>query len=355
MKSTIHYSILLALASSGIAFGAGATATTPPVGYITSSIAGSIEGIASESYISATLVQPTVYAGVSNATPSGGKTITFAATNVPDNFDGTYVLEITAGTSEGWWSTVVSSTSSSIIVLDDFPGGLPAAVSVSVRKHNTLLSYLGTNAPGIITFDGVKTVFDEVQVLNLVEQVGPPVVPAGAAVGFVYVSGADWGDPENYPNGVWMRQSTSEVANNYVIEPGYAVLVKRRDAAPLTFVSSGTVKTTKTQVDIYPSWNWIGTQIANGSTLNGMQFNSQLVQFDGISPTYDDLQIVRANQKADSYAAIDLGGGATTMWPLAGESDAGAEPVPEGTGMLINRRGTSGPSTITIPGTVVAP
>lgn len=340
MKLT--YSLILAAASCGVAFGA-ATAYTTPVGYITSSIAGAGANPSADSYISASLVEATVYAGATNAAPSA-KTITFDGTSVPATLNGTYVLEITSGAQEGWWSTVTSSTTSSITVNDNFPSGLATGLTISVRKHSTLKTYLGANAPGLLPFNGVDA-NDEVQILK---------AAVAEAVPFGFITAADTGDPVTYPNGAWYNLGTSTIDDDYVIEPGSAIKIKRVGATALTFVSSGTVKTTKTQVDLFANYNWVGTQIANGSTLDGMQFNSQLVQFDGVSTTYDELSYVKPNQDVVPFAAIDNGAGGTTMYNLGLSVEAGTEPFPEGTGVILNRIG-SAPSVITIPGTVVAP
>lgn len=338
MKPFIPYSLLAAAALCGVAF--GQSATTTPVGYITINIAGSGTADSADTYISPTLIQPTEFAGISNVSPSGGDLISFASTSVPTGLDQTYVLEITSGAFEGWWSTVLSSTASSIQVNDSFPSGLPAGVTVSVRKHNTLGSFLGANAPGLITFDGVND-NDEVQVLDPVDQVVKT---------FAYVSAEDLGAPE----GAWFDLTQSEVANDFVIEPGSAVKVKRVGDANLSFVMSGEVKTTKTQVDLFTSFNWVGTLLATGQTLDGMTLNSQLIQFDGVSANYDELQILRSTQIVEPFAAIDDGSGGATMFNLATSEVAGDEPFPEGTGVVILRTGNPA-STITIPGTVVAP
>jgi len=120
----------------------------------------------------------------------------------------------------------------------------------------------------------------------------------------------------------------------------------------LSFVSNGTVKVTNTQVDIFPDFNWVGTPIAAGNTLNGMLFQNQLNQFDGVNPNYDELQFVRANQTVEPFAAVDDGG--LTMFDLTNSIPAGTEPFNEGTGVIIKRTGNPA-SVITLPKTTVAP
>lgn len=333
------YALILAAAASGHALGA-ATAYTTPVGYITSSIAGAGSKPSADSYISASLVEATAFAGVTNAAPSA-KTITFAGASVPTTLDGTYVLEITSGASEGWWSTVTSSTSSTIVVNDNFPIGLASGLTISVRKHSTLKTYLGANVPGLIPFDGTSA-NDEVQILNPITQ---------SVTAFAYVPASISGAAQDG----WFDLGASTNADGYVIEPGSSIKIKRVGATALTFVSSGTVKTTKTQVDLFTKYNWIGTPMAAGNTLNGMLFNTQLIPFNGANPNYDELQFVNANQTVTAYAALDVSLGlGQTMGDLGTSADAGSIVFPQGYGAILKRIG-SAPSIITIPGTVVAP
>ncbi len=331
-----YTSILAILLACGSAH--ATTATTTPVGYVTTTIAGAGSNPSADSYVSCSLVQPTVFAGQSASAAS--HTVTFSGTSVPTTLDSTYVLEITSGTHAGWWSTVTSSTSSTIVVNDVVPDTSP--VTITVRLHNTVASYLGANAPGLITFDGVSA-NDSVQILD-------PSTQASVAIAYVpaSVSGA--------AQDGWFDLASSSPADNYIIEPGAAVKINRVGSGSLSFTSSGTVKTTPTQVDIYPTYNWIGTQLATGGTLNGMGFNTQLVLFDGVNPNYDELDFLAPDQSGTPYAALDpsLGLGAT-MGNLGDSSDAGAVVFPQSFGAVLNRIGTTSTTVITIPGTVVAP
>jgi hypothetical protein len=338
MKPIIPFALLGAL----LAVGAADAAVTDPVGYITVSIVG-----AGETYISPTLVEPDVFSAASSVTPSGGSVITFTPTSgVPAGLDNSYVLEIK---SSGWWATVVSSDAAlgTITVNSPFPASLPASTQVAVRKHSTLATFMGNNAPGLTTFNGVDP-SDEVQILDA------SAVPQSVTT-FGYVSGPDLADPL-YPNGAWFNLAASAVDNNFVIEPGTAIRIKRVGATTLSFVVDGEVKTTPTQVDLFSNFNWVGTGIAALGTLNSNAFNSQLIQFDGVNPNYDELQILRPNQNGSPFAAI-LDGvtpTSTTMFDLANSVDAGTEPFKEGTGVIINRIGNPA-SVITLPGSTVAP
>jgi hypothetical protein len=332
--------LALALLAPGALF-AQTTAKTTPVGYITHEIASgeSFAPGGAATLISPTLIRPTEFAGVSTVSPSGGAVITFTA-GVPADLNDTYVLEISSGVKEGWWSTVASSTATTITVDDAFPSSLPAGTQVTVRKHNTLESFLGFNNPGLVTFNGVDS-SDEVQILNPVTQQSTP---------YAFVTADDLGDPA-YPNGAWLNVSSSEPANNTVILPGTCVLVKRIGNSALSFVSTGAVKTTKTEVDIYPDFNFLGTAQAANGTFGTSGLASQLNLWDGVGTDYDELQNVLATQSSIPYAAIDDGG--PVMYNISSSDYATTEPIKEGTGMFLKRTGNAA-STIVLQGSVVA-
>jgi hypothetical protein len=333
---TYAYSLLIAAAACG--FAAAETAYTTPVGYITTTINGNTSsGTAGAStFVAGTLVQPAVFAGESVGAPAG-TVLTFTA-GVPDTLDGSYMLEITAGADEGWWSTVVSSTATSITVADSIPGA--GAVKVSIRKFNTVSSVFGNNAPGLAPFDGVSPSFDNIQILD-------PITQASKTI--VYVTGVA-------PDG-WYDFVSSSPAENEIIYPGTAARVVRMGTTPLSLVSSGEVKTTKTQVDVYPNENWLGQSLAAGSTLGAMNFKDQIIKFDGVAAN-DFIELTRpdpgSGQPADLFVALIPAFG-DVMANFVTTADATNEPIPEGTGYNLKRDGAGSPSVITIPAQVVAP
>lgn len=332
------YALLAVAAACGVA-SAQTSATTTPVGYITHTI-NNAAGAESLTLIGPSLIQPTEFAGAAAASPSG-KTITFAG-GVPTTLGSSYVLEISNGNQEGWWSTVTSSTANSITVNDDFPAGLAADVKISVRKHNTLRTFLGSNAAGLTPFDGVSQA-DEVQIISA-SQPGQPLTS------YSFVPASVSGEAQDS----WYDLGSSTNADNVVIEPGTSVLVKQFGSSNKTFTSVGEVKISKTQFDVFPGLNFIANPVAVGATLNGLGFNSQLNTFDGANTDADEVQVIGASGGLTAYAALDASLGlGSTMYNLGDSSDAGAVVVPEGTGALIKRAATKPATTITLPGTVV--
>ena len=338
MKTKITYSLLAAAAACNVA-NAQTTAYTTPVGYITHTI-NSAGGAEALTLIGPALIQPSVFSGASTVTPSGGSVATFSA-GVPTNLDATYVLEITSGANEGWWSTVTSSTATTITTNDAFPGGLASGTTVSVRKHNTVQSFLGENTPGIIPSDGVEG--DEVQLLNPDQTLTP------LAYFTAEVSG---GDPD------WYNLATSAIANDTIIYPGTGVFIKTKSASNLTFVSTGEVKTTDTQVDLYPGLNVIAQTAAAGASLNSSGINTGLIPLNeaGDNLDYDELQFLNADQTLTPHVAADPALLATqdfTMVNLATSEESGSVTYTQGTGAFVKRDASKAASSIVLKGTVV--
>jgi len=334
---TIQYSLMLAAAACGFA-NAQTTAYTTPVGYITHTV-NSLNGQTALTILGPALVQPKVFAGVTTGTPSASKVANFTA-SVPTGLDGSYVLEITSGTNQGWWSTVVSSTAGSITVNDNFPAGISSAgVSVSVRKHNTVQSFFGENTAGLIPSDGATG--DEIQILNPDQSLTP----------ISYFPASVSGDGDD-----WYNLSTSELANNQIIEPGSAVIVKTNRATSLSFVSTGEVKTTKTQVDVFPGLTLLAQPQAAGGSYNGLGLQSALIPVNANADNtdYDEFQILNADQSLTPNAAADPAlFGTATMYNLATSEDSGAVVISGGAGAIIKRNSTKSASVITVNGTTV--
>jgi len=331
MKTSFTYSLLAAVAACSLA--QAQTAYTTPVGYITHNVS-SLGGDSALTILGPTLVQPSVFTGVPSSAPSGA-TANFTG-SVPANLDGTYVLEITSGANEGWWSTVVSSTATSITVADAFPANLQGA-GISVRKHNTLQTFLGENNPGLITSDGVTG--DEVQILN----------PDQSLTVYAYLTADVTGDGDD-----WYDLATGNIANDTIIYPGSAIIIKSSSPSPLSFVSVGQVKVTKTQVDLVPGLTLIAQCQAAGGSYNSMDLQNQLIPLnaDASNSDFDEFQILNPDQSLSAHSAADAAiFGSVTMVDLAAGADSGLYELAEGVGAIIKRNESQPASTITLSGT----
>lgn len=336
MKTT--YFSILAAAACGMAY--GQTAYTTPVGYITHTI-NTVGGANALTLIGPAFVQPSVFSSASSASSTGLKVVSFAG-GVPTNLNATYILEITSGVNEGWWSTVTSSTATTITTNDAFPANSGAATKVSVRKHNTVQSFLGENTPGLIPSDGVTG--DEIQLLNPDQSLTPiAYFPAEITGG-----DADWYDI-----------GTSTIANDTVIYPGTGIIVKTTRNSNLTFVSTGVVKITDTQVDIYPGLNVIAQTAAAGASLNATGLNTGLIPLNaaGDNLNADELQFFNADQSLTPHSAavpalLETQG--FTMVNIGTSEESGSQSLASGAGALVKRNVSETESTIIMKGSVVA-
>jgi uncharacterized protein (TIGR02597 family) len=333
MKTKITYSLLAAAAACSLAN--AETAYTTPVGYITHTI-NSVGGGEALTIIGPSLIQPSVFSGASTASPSGS-TVTFSG-GVPTGLDSTYVLEITSGAKEGWWSTVASSTATTVTTNDAFPGGLGSGTTVSVRKHNTLQTFFGENNPGLIAFDGGSG--DEIQIFNSDQSL----------TAFSYVPS----DVSGEATSDWYNLSTAQIANDQIIEPGAAVIIKTNSASQLSFISTGEVKLTNTEVDVFPGLTLIAQPLAVGGSFNSMDLQNQLIPLNAEASNvdFDEFQIFNADQSLTAYAAADPAiFGSATMVNLSSAEDAGAVSLAEGVGAIVKRNPSISASTIILPGT----
>jgi hypothetical protein len=269
-------------------------------------------------------VNPTTYAGAAVSSPSGGSVITFSG-GVPTDLDPTSMLEISNGDQEGWWSAIVSSTATTVTVLDVFPAGLAANVQATVRKFSTIQDVFGNNTPGLAPFSNTLP-YDNIQVLDPVNQ---------SSVAIAYV------------NGQWEDLGSEAPAGSLIIYPGTAVKVIHRANTTLPVVVTGSVKPTKTQVDLFANDNWVGQPNPTGGTFGSMNLGTQIVPSTDIVSVF--LTDTGPGQVAQAFVRVG-----TSMEDAATEENADAQPIPEGGGYVLTRP-TSGSSTITIPAQPIAP
>jgi hypothetical protein len=288
------------------------------VGYITLEYSGnpSENDNGAETLVSGSLVNPTVYAAAASSAPSG-KTVNFSG-GVPTDLDGSYMLEITNGSQEGWWTTVDVSTATSITVTDDFPSGLAADVGIAVRKFTTVLDLLGENAPGLVAGD-------EVQLFDAFNQSGATIIWDGVQ---------------------WSDFVTEFSANDAIVYPGTALKIVRRSEDGGSFVLSGTVKTTKTQIDIFPGDNWIGQVNATGGTFGTMELATSIL-------TTDFVDWLAPDEGEGQSATTFISDGSDLIDFVTEFSGADFE-IKEGTGFFIRRDTEEDESTITIPAQVIS-
>jgi hypothetical protein len=208
-----------------------------------------------------------------------------------------------------------------------------------------LKDFVGANLPGLSQVDGVNpNPPDEVQIFD-------PTTQSTKSAAFV-TTGAGVGADG------WYDLGSQLSLDDEPIYPGTSVKVRRFAASALSFTSSGTVKLTNTEVDIYPRANWVGQTLAIGTDLDGLGIASQINQEDGdpqTTPFADQLEVLNPTTQATTVnvaLAATLGGG---IFDVGSQAPSGTTAIPEGTGLIISRDPTAPASTIVMPKQIVTP
>ena len=311
--------LLVGLASLAALVGVQAqSAVTDPVGYITSTI-----GASKISLIAPSLVNKSEFAGVPASAPAGS-TVTFAAgTALPTFAANAFFLEIA---STGWWSSISSNTATSVTTSDPIPAG-SATERMIIRKHVTLNSFLGANAAGLAAGSDPAAA-DVVQFWNPVTQ--------SPSQQYFYAGTAQGVAPGFYTeNG----DLTGTTVPDPVIEPGAGLLVTRRGASGATLVSTGYVKTTKTQIDLYPGINIVTPLRAVGAALSDINLNTGNVATgvkQGVDPAGADT--VQLTVGGTQFFAADPVAAGVSGWFDENGTASNTTIVPEGQAVILSRR-----------------
>lgn len=332
-------SILLGIASlaAGLSSALAQTAVTDPVGYVTSTLVpNSVGGGGSDTIIAPTLVQKIEFSGASSAAPSG-TSITFAS-GVPviaAGDAGKYYVEIKSGANAGWWSTLSgATTATSVGVTDTLPAGLASGTTFNIRRHNTLATWLGANSAGLTTVEQDAAKPDRILILDPVSQ---------SVAQYVYSTINLGGTPGFY------NEVTEAPANDLVLVPGTAVIVRQLSTASKSVVSVGHVKLTPTQIDIYKGDNIVEPMLATGTTLatSGLDTGSGLTglyreDYNAANGAPDRALFVTSLQAVEQFVALAAILPAHNFINEVTEIDANGKVISEGTGFILRRDTAAG-------------
>lgn len=340
----IPYTLLVLAATAGFA-SAQATAYTTPVGYITYNFAGNptANPAGADTYAGPVLVNPAKFAGVTTTNPSGLTTLTFSG-GVPALGSADLVEIKTTGAAEGWWSEVVSSTSTTIVLANPVPT-VPGNVQIEARKITTLRDFLGANLPGLTKETDGSVPGDQVIYLDPTTQV---------ATTYVYVDDPAFLTPGEDPG--WTNFDTFLNSDDDKIFPGTGLTFRVFSGATAkTFAASGTVKTGKTQVDIFPGDNFIAPTLAVGASFATLGVQSVMFPDDSDSnttPIEDTLITLAGDQVATPYVVDALADPQILVF-FEDFTDASNVVVPEGSAFIF-RRGENSESVLTFPAQVIS-
>lgn len=220
MKTYLPYSLLLAAAASGLAFGAE-TAYTTPVGYY------NYDAKLGDNYFVSGLVNTPAFGGL--ITGSTATTLTLAANaltasayNAVSGTPTYYVEIVAAGANQGVVIDITSNTATSITLASDISAmALAGTEQIFIRKHVTVLSLFAGTESMLNAFSDSITFFNS----------------DASTITYFYIGA-----------GAWSSDFSNSDGNNRPIDPGTGFIFNTAGDVKLTI--SGEVKTSPTVVQI---------------------------------------------------------------------------------------------------------
>ncbi|XHR30063.1 MAG: hypothetical protein ACFUZC_05795 [Chthoniobacteraceae bacterium] len=241
---------VLLLASIPAIGHADTEAFTEPVAILPIKVNGGTVASPTLSAIAPTLVHPVSWRGPVAAV--SGTVLSVAEGNwVAGDFSGTngsFYLEIIDGSNAGRWSTITACGEDNITTSDDLSGLLSIGTTISIRKHVTVDDFLGAaNTAGL---QGSTSLYsaDEVLIYNGSKATTCWYLNKTSKAGWYTASGS--------------------AAGSLVIAPNQGIIVKRKTASTVGFVTAGTVKTGQTALLIQPGVNVVGSISAQNMSLS---------------------------------------------------------------------------------------
>jgi uncharacterized protein (TIGR02597 family) len=335
-----HLSLIVGAVALAAAAGSYAqTATTDPVGYITINVRGSASGL---SFIAPSLVNKVEFAGTISAITTTSITVSgnpFTADQF-NGANGAFYVEITSGANAGAWTNITSTTTNSIGTADDMDVFANAGDTIKIRKHITVADFFGaTNTAGFQSGDQIG-VADEIRILNSETK----------AINKLFY----------YNDGVaqqWVTENFDD-AFNIVIEPQQGLFVVRKNAAALSFVRVGHVKTGPTKLSVDTGLNIVAvpravgtaftlgnSNLRTGSTATGVQAADNIAGADVI-------RISQPTGVLKNYFFYD--DGVAQQWVDEDFNDATGVNLNEGTSFVLVRKPASS-FPWTVPAETIAP
>lgn len=256
MKTIIHSSILLALASSGIAFGA-ATATTIPVGYETLALSSgfNFDGIRLQNTPIATgILDAATVSTVTDNDIDLGALIT----------SGTYVLELTNGS--GIIQEVTSATGTALNVAANLTAQIPA--SYRLRTADTLESVFGSAFTGSPDFGGTNGTLNSGLTIGYAGTAGVDQVWFWNGTDFTEYYFDEYTPASGFSTPGWVNLDNTAIAvNPSAVNMIYADSFIVSSSSGNDVVVSGEVKKTATELNLVSGFNFAGSVAPAGATL----------------------------------------------------------------------------------------
>lgn len=331
MKMTTLKSVAIALGLASSAFG---QATSPIVGYDTTSIPGSPDGVTrATTVIGPRFVNPTLATG---AAAVSGDTVTIAgASFVPGEFAPIAAGSLSGGsnpllfqffleTDDGFWAQIVSNTADSVTLEVGNGEQIQADEVVSIRRHVVVGEYFSNVTPALVGSDaGVATDADQIIIIDQNAGTTSVIFPS-TAVGSSFIDdGFNEGD-------------------NWPIYPDQGVQLSRLSSGASSLVFAGSLDDNPRQIPVATGVNVRSVALQADATLGELNlFTGDTAT--GVAPAVggdtslaDTVQILIGGQTSVFFfSEDDLGGG--PGWYDDGFSFVNDVVLPQGSGLIINR------------------
>ena len=312
-------SLILGVGAAGALLTSSAyaqSAVSDPVGYITVDVAGGDGSTAAISLVSPTLLTAPEFTGAVASAAGTVITVDGALTAGAFTSGGTFYVEVTTGGTTGVFADITANDAGTITTAEDISAAATAGATITVRQHITLDQFLGAANEAGLTDGGTAAAADSVTVFDATTQVG---------TAYFFLSGTGWFDTNFAPSG------------DAIIGPEQGLIVARRGADDVSFTSVGHVKVNQANLPVVSGLNVVGVPNAVGTTL-------------GASGLSDGLAAGSTAAEADNVTTF-VDGVSTTYFFLTGtgwfDTAFGASddvPLPEGSSILITRRGADATS-----------
>lgn len=319
MKTYIPYSLILAAAASGLAFGAE-TAYTTPVGYDTQVLKPGQFTLAG-----LTLQLPTAAAGVLDAASAGPNTVTDTQVNFTTTLTvgATYILELPSGVVQ----EITSWSGSVLTTPDNITASVVAGTTTyKLRKAASVSDVFGaTNSVGLTSSADVSTA-DKILIPN---------ASGGLDTVFYYNDGSAEG---------WLDGEGNLAADKVVAYPDGFYVQRVAAVGDLNLVVSGEVKTKPTSGVLVAGYNYLNGVAPVGLTLDGSNLKNFLTQTTDAGTADNVLLPTPSGGYTTCFYYND---GSAEGW-LDGEGNLAGEYLIQD-GFLIFNRGVVKPYTISTP------
>jgi uncharacterized protein (TIGR02597 family) len=324
LRPSIYAIAMTSLALSGA--NAQTTATTDPVGFVTTTIRGKSGANNANSFVSLGMARPTAYQGVVGTPSLNGSSqtvLTFTGSPFTANqFNGTgnkHYLQLTAGPNSGLVTEIVATTTDSLTVADNINDVITAGVTgFKAIPYWTL----GTALPsgGGLNGGASATVADTVAIFN-----------NGVPATYFYNTTAN----------AWRIGGTP--ANDVIIPPGNGLLVTRKIAGNVDLVLAGGVPLGSTEAQIAGGTS---SSARNSVVSNPYPLSSVTLATSGLSTVItggasatvaDTVQIYNASGVPATYFYNTT----VNQWRTGG-TPANDVTIPQGAAIVVNRKANRG-------------